>query len=70
MHVWLLLVSRWSLAVSSGLLNKDAGYGRLQSSFYSMLMRTEVASGELQSLGEVVVTGRHFPTNRAAIACV
>lgn len=45
--------------------NKDAGYGRLQSSFYSMLMRTEVASGELQSLGEVVVTGRHFPTNRA-----
>lgn len=45
--------------------DKAAGYGRLQSSFYDMLMRTEVASGELQSLGEVVATGRHFPTNRA-----
>lgn len=45
--------------------DKKAGYGRLQSSFYSMLMRSEVASGELLSLGEVVVTGRHFPTNRA-----
>lgn len=45
--------------------NKEQGYGRLQSNFYQMLMRSEVASGELMSLGEVVTPGREFPTNRA-----
>lgn len=45
--------------------NKEQGYGRLQSNFYQMLMRTEVASGELMSLGEAVTPGREFPTNRA-----
>ena len=39
----------------------EKGYGRLQSSYYNMLMRTEVASGELKTLGEVSTPLREWP---------
>lgn len=45
--------------------NEALGYGRLQSHFYQMMMRTEVASGDLLSLGEAVTPARSFPANRA-----
>lgn len=41
--------------------NKDLEYGRLQSSYYEMQMRMEVASGELKGLGEVSAPLREWP---------
>lgn len=45
--------------------DQQHGYGRLQSNYYRMLMRAEVASGELMSLSEAVTPGRSWPANRA-----
>ena len=39
----------------------DKAYGRLQGSYYDMLMRMEVASGELKSLGQVSTALREWP---------
>jgi hypothetical protein len=41
--------------------NENLEYGRLQSSYYAMQMRMEVASGELKDLGEVSAPLREWP---------
>lgn len=41
--------------------NENLEYGRLQSSYYAMQMRMEVASGELKGLGEVSAPLREWP---------
>lgn len=41
--------------------NDDLAYGRLQSSYYAMQMRMEVASGNLKTLGQVSAPLREWP---------
>lgn len=41
--------------------NNELGYGRLQGSYYSMQMRTEVAEQRLKSLGDVAAPLRDLP---------
>ncbi len=41
--------------------NDKLGYGRLQGSFYSMQMRTEVATKRLKTLGDVAAPLREWP---------
>ncbi|MBL4798183.1 MAG: hypothetical protein JKY50_12265 [Oleispira sp.] len=41
--------------------NEELGYGRLQSSYYAMQMRMEVAAGKIKSLGDVSAPLRNWP---------
>lgn len=45
--------------------NHEQGFGRLQSSYYSMQMREEVDSGQLDAMNSVILAQREWPTNRA-----
>lgn len=45
--------------------HEEQGFGRLQGSYYSMQMRAEVMSGELDDMNSVIVAQRQWPSNRA-----